>query len=163
MKVIREGTQRVQHRQRSRCIFDLGCVGDRKQTAIYAAQPQAVVKRFRMSGGVGLGYGLEGRPHQLIEEFWRQECPPLRQGPIGNVFVSELFDMLSQCASLGHHVKDQALDQFQLSDHGGGDGDAVRILEFSERGQGRKTELVEACDLMGIKPKNSSWNHGFRR
>jgi len=37
----------------------------------------------------------------------------------------------------------------------------VRILDFSERGQGRKTELVEACDFMGIKPKNSSWNHGF--
>jgi len=32
----------------------------------------------------------------------------------------------------------------------------VRILDFSERGQGRKTELVEACDFMGIKPKNSS-------
>ena len=39
---------------------------------------------------------------------------------------------------------------------------SVRILDFSERGQGRKTELVEACDFMGIKPKNSSWNHGFR-
>jgi len=37
----------------------------------------------------------------------------------------------------------------------------VRILDFSERGQGRKTELVEACDFMGIKPKNSRWNHGL--
>ena len=34
----------------------------------------------------------------------------------------------------------------------------VRILDFWERGQGRKTELVEACDFMGIKLKNSSWN-----
>ena len=38
----------------------------------------------------------------------------------------------------------------------------MRILDVSERGQGRKTELVEACDFMGIKPKNSSWNHGFQ-
>jgi len=38
----------------------------------------------------------------------------------------------------------------------------ARILDFSERGQGSKTELVEACDFMGTKPKNSSWNHGFR-
>ena len=30
------------------------------------------------------------------------------------------------------------------------------IQRFSERGQGRKTELIEACDFMGIKPKNSS-------
>jgi len=37
----------------------------------------------------------------------------------------------------------------------------VRILDFSERGQARKTEFVEACDFMGIKPENSSWNHGF--
>ena len=40
---------------------------------------------------------------------------------------------------------------------------SVRILDFSERGQGRKTELVEACDFMGIKPKNSSWNHGLQQ
>jgi len=26
----------------------------------------------------------------------------------------------------------------------------------SERGQERKTEFVEACNFMGIKPKNSS-------
>ena len=38
----------------------------------------------------------------------------------------------------------------------------VRILDFSEGAQGRKIELVEACDFMGIKSKNSSWNHGFR-
>ena len=37
-----------------------------------------------------------------------------------------------------------------------------RCASFSERGQGRKTELVEAWDFMGIKPQNSSWNHGFR-
>ena len=39
----------------------------------------------------------------------------------------------------------------------------VRILDFSERGQERKTEFVEACDFMGIKPKNSSWNHGLQQ
>ena len=39
----------------------------------------------------------------------------------------------------------------------------VRILDFSERRQERKTEFVEACDFMGIKPKNSSWNHGLQQ
>ena len=39
----------------------------------------------------------------------------------------------------------------------------VHILDFSERGQGRKTEFVEAWDFMGIKPKNSSCNHGLQQ
>jgi hypothetical protein len=63
-----------------------------------------------------VSFGFEGCPHQLIEEFRGQECPSLGQSPIGNLLAGELFHVLSQRASFGYDMKDQALDQFDLRD-----------------------------------------------
>ena len=98
-------------------LFVLGRVGDRKQTAIHSAQTQPLIKRFRMSGRLALG--LKRRVHHLFEHRHGQPRPALGQGPVGNRLAGELFHMLRQCASLRHHMEDQALDQFPRTDHGG--------------------------------------------
>jgi len=54
--------------------------------------------------------GLERGNHQFLKNCRRQQSPALGQRPIGATLAGELFDMLSQGASLGHDMKDQALN-----------------------------------------------------
>ena len=64
-----------------------------------------------------VGFGLEGCIHQPFEERRRQQGPALGQRPIGNTLASNLPHMLSQCASLGDYMKDQALNQLHSRDY----------------------------------------------
>ena len=72
--------------------------------------PPAPADSARMAGPLRLG--LERGRQQRFEPRDRQQRPPLRQGPVGDVLAGELFHMLGQGASLRHHMEDQALDQF---------------------------------------------------
>ena len=76
-----------------------------------------MIKRFGLSHRVALG--LEGGLHQLFEDRWGQKSPALGQRPIGDGLAGKLFHMLGQCASLGDHMEDQALDQLHSRDHRG--------------------------------------------
>ena len=66
---------------------------------------------------VRIGLGFEGGAHHLLEHGDGQERPPLGQRPVRNDLAGQLLHMLGQCASLGHDMEDQALNQFHRRDH----------------------------------------------